>query len=178
MTVIYNLSFAFIFSSIELSIINFLYTDCRKVLIVKFYMLYLSLIIREVLMKWPEHFPNACPPSDSSDCRGRIFRIVKNGGPEESDFLSYWVLKPERQPGWLKTGRACNACGLSVLISMEDALEVLEIVQGIGDKIAVAEFEAGTGKIKHTPSGRHENHHTWWVPVHVEKPWTLFKIVA
>jgi hypothetical protein len=34
------------------------------------------------------------------------------------------------------------------------------------------------GKILNTPSKEDPSHHTWWLPMELEKPWELFEIVT
>lgn len=130
------------------------------------------------MVKWPNYFPKMCPPEDSVDADGEIFRIIKDVAPDDKDFICHWILKKTRRKQYKKNGQECQCCGLSVLVSLEDAKEVMQIVPALGDNIAVAKMNAETGKMKHTPCDLHRNHYTWWVPISINNPSKLFKVVA
>ena len=130
------------------------------------------------MMEWPEHYPKACPPADSVDAKGSIFRIIKSGRPLAKNFESHWIKMPHKHKEWQNKGEACQSCGLSVLTSIDDAKMVMDTIRHLGDKVYIAKLDGKSGKIKHTPCDLHERHYTWWVPITVEKPWLLFKVVA
>lgn len=66
---------------------------------------------------YPEFFPEGCPPADGNEGEQVLFRLTKAATPQARDFLSKWELgSPEDF-----TGQECLACGLSVLVSLDDA---------------------------------------------------------
>ena len=124
-------------------------------------------------MQWPDYFPNDCPPEDAQAATGDVYRLVKQNPPEARDFI------PLRE----KTGKdfgeqECQACGLSVFRSFDDAVGVKNRGRGMGNRlIAKGSLSRHLGKVKQTPSRAFgQSHNTWWVPTEVE-PWSVFHVV-
>lgn len=125
-------------------------------------------------MQWPDYFPNDCPPQDAQPATGDVYRLVKQNPPESKDFIPLREKKTSEDFG----EKECQACGLSVLGSAEDALRMRKRARGMEKRlIAKGTLNLCLGKIKHTPSSRYgKSHHTWWVPTEVE-PWSVFHVV-
>jgi hypothetical protein len=115
-------------------------------------------------VNWPSFFPPQCPPSESKDASGEVFRLVFSDPPSVSDFESYAQMRPKK---WMGN---CKASGLSVFTAKSDALRMVRRVQGIvqgksarGGLIARANLTPEAGKLMHTPRDGN-SHHTWWAP--------------
>lgn len=65
-----------------------------------------------VLMNFPAHFPQQCPPQTASEVKGDLFRFVNNDPPRSTDFASYHLMGVK-----YRESQHCEACGLSVLVS-------------------------------------------------------------
>ncbi len=126
-------------------------------------------------MVWPPHFPESCPPDDSIEAEGDVYRLVEGEPPKKEDFVSYWVKSPEKRKKYKALGFACEFCGLSVLRSLEDAKRLSRRIQHLPKKVAVATLDPSMGRMKNTFSTKH---YTWWVPVSVREPALLFKNIA
>lgn len=126
-------------------------------------------------MVWPPHFPEACPPDDSIEANGDVYRLVSGEPPKKEDFVSHWIKYPEKRKQYEALGRACEACGLSVFRSSEDAQRISRRVQHLPKKISVATLDPSMGRMKNTFSAEH---YTWWIPVSVREPALLFRNVA
>ena len=131
-------------------------------------------------MKFAEHFPRQCPPVDSSDASGTVYRLICGDLPQKKDFESYWVTKPKCRQKWAKEGLDCKACGLSVYTDIKDLKKTQKIVPAVRkiQKIAKGILEPNMGKIKSTTGKPVTSHHTWWVPLSLEDPSTFFEVVA
>jgi hypothetical protein len=122
-------------------------------------------------MEWPAHFPKGCPPLDSTDTNGIVYRIISNKPPNARDFRSFYDESPA------KFAKSCKARGLSVLSDRTEASRLLRTVPALGEHVASAKLEPHHGKIKSTPSIRSQSHCTWWVRVGTE-PEKLFAVEA
>lgn len=134
---------------------------------------------REQLMNWPSYFPNSCPPKDSSQTNGDVYRFVSDDTPTSSDFTSFWIKFPNRRMDFERRGQHCQCCGLSVAKSIEDLENKRKLVPRFKNmRIAGATLTPSDGRIRNTPMGRDKKHYTWWIPLDVEKPEQLFKVVV
>jgi hypothetical protein len=122
-------------------------------------------------MEWPADFPKGCPPLDSTDPNGVVYRIVSKRPPNAEDFRSTYDKSP------VKNVKNCKARGLSVLRDRTEAERLLLTVPEMGQHVASARLEPYHGKIKSTPSIRSKSHCTWWVRVGTE-PEKLFAVEA
>ena len=130
-------------------------------------------------MTWPEHYPTFCPPADSEEASGDIFRYVEDP-PSPKDLKSHWFLYKNNRVAWEKKGKTCEACGISVFRSLEDLEEAGDLCPRLktGKVAAVASLSGEMGKLKHTRSQTYPKHHTWWIPVAVKNPHGYFSVVA
>lgn len=130
-------------------------------------------------MEFPKYFPDQCPPAESSEASGTFYRAVEGNPTVESDFVPYWLLKPQNQEIWITSGKACESCGLSLSANIDDLKRKMLVVPSIRNmNIAEGALEANMGKIKPTPSAMDNSHHTWWVPISVKDASEFFRIVA
>lgn len=113
---------------------------------------------------WPQSFPKDCPPAESQEPEGRVYRLVSANPPGKKDFLSYHELDPVKWEG------NCRACGLSVFRDISDAKRLLRRVRAMEkmkefEFIASGSLEKSDGKLMYTPPVQQNSHHTWWIPL-------------
>ena len=125
------------------------------------------------MVDWPSYYPPDCPDSDAEDAFGEVYLLTKNKNPIEEDFKPHIIKFPNRGD-ILKS--PCKASGLSVSKTIIDCKDVQDLIPALSRRfICKACLEPHHGKMKHTPKGELVNHYTWWIPVSVDKPWTLFQ---
>ena len=61
---------------------------------------------------------------------------------------------------------------------MENYDRLQRRIPSLRKKIAVAKANNLPGKILNTPSKEDDKHHTWWLPIELEKPWELFEVIV
>lgn len=121
-------------------------------------------------MSWPDFFPECCPPEDSDEAQGEIYRLVYGNKPIESSFICHKLLYPQK-----KFPNVCMACGLSISKTQVDVITSRKRVPSLKHrKIVVAKLEDKIGNIKNTSTRQMKNHYTWWIPEDVECPWNHF----
>ena len=124
-------------------------------------------------MTWPDHFPEDCPPEDTSQGSFRVYYLA-NSPIQPKNFES---LK-ERNPRFSGTSeQECQACGLSIYEEIDDIRRTRRRVKRLRNRvIAVGTITTPQmGVIKPTSSRHGNSHRTWWVPIEIE-PWKLFRI--
>src|SRR5438128_10777189 len=107
---------------------------------------------------FPAAWPVNCPPNDATDARGTVYRTVRTNPPTADDFRSFreegkHVRDPQKQ---------CQACGISVLRTREDAVHHRDAFQWRGEFIAEGMLAPAHGKIKPTPAKKFPSHISWW----------------
>ena len=109
--------------------------------------------------KYPEYFPENCPPESASTEKRILFRFCKGRYPDEEDFKSYYNLNPEKYRGNI------NAYGLSVLPSRDACNSAYRKYPYIRryKTVAKGETDHDKGCWKNTPSNTIPDHITWWV---------------
>jgi hypothetical protein len=123
------------------------------------------------MKKWPEHYPEQCPPPSAIPPSGNVFRFTVRTSPKERDFLSYYELKPDEKWG----NKACIARGLSVYTSIDDCIAAAAAVPALKKKkISVALLPANSGVIASTPSMNIKNHRTFWPVLEAKELAKLF----
>lgn len=126
-----------------------------------------------LMLKWPDYFPEKCPPSDAESANGRFLRLVRNSPPQPTDFAPWRIENPNGN-----VSDECKACGVSVLRDIADVQRLRKRVPGHRKKlIAVGTLTPELGLIKHTPSRSAKSHHSWWVPKNAD-PCPHFKILV
>ncbi len=123
-------------------------------------------------MIWPDNFPPNCPSSDSSETRGRYYRLVKRNPLDLIDF------SPSNQkPDESYDDPECIKCGISLCNSLSGIKKHREWYTWKKDYyIAKVDFEVGMGKIKKTPPSS-EHHYTWWLPKDFN-PLPIFEVIV
>lgn len=125
------------------------------------------------ISKYPDYFPEGCPPSDAVNDEIEVFRTCINEDKVTSDdFKSYYEMDNER---WKNN---INAYGLSVMLKQEDCVKLMKL-PGMRKKfksIAKGKTYNSMGVIKQTPSKTYKSHYTWWLYEDAE-PEKVFKIV-
>jgi len=126
--------------------------------------------------RFPDFFPDGCPPETAEPTSGRVYRWVKTNPPTSEDFKSHYELgKPRR-----RNTNPCQYVGLSVYRSVEVAVDRLVSLKerlpnlDFGDHIAEGDLTEDHGKIEQ--SGRDSEHHTWWPFLGVDHL-SLFRVV-
>ena len=127
-------------------------------------------------MKWPEFFPDNCPPAEAEPASGTFYRLVRHNPPRAEDFKSAF----EENPKLFTHIPMVKRCGLSVHKDPQDSERLRERLKNRARKFKNRQIAEGTlnptlGMIKHTPS-LEQSHHSWWIPVEA-KPWTVFNII-
>ena len=131
------------------------------------------------LMEWRDHLPHDCPPSIAEAASGEVYRFISidHEEPCPEDFLSWRELHPEATcPPSLPE---CQACGLSVIRSIEDVRRAPKRIPTLRKKkTALGNLTPDLGQIQNTPSSKSgPSHHTWWVAKGTE-PWKIFQVVV
>ncbi len=124
------------------------------------------------MSRWPEHYPDQCPPKEAYHHHGELFRFINRNNPVARDFRSYYELEPQKDWG----EKACQARGLSVV---KCALGVKEMRASIPalrrKKVSKAIISAECGMLANTPSSTSERHCTWWIPTSLIEPEKMFE---
>ena len=109
-------------------------------------------------MKFREPLPEGCPPVAADEIAETryVFRLIRSTLPNESDFQSQQVERPDRT---FEGVDECRVRGLSVYARLQDAEKRLKMPKMRGRKVCRVRLNAGAGFIQQT--GR-DSHHTWW----------------
>lgn len=122
-------------------------------------------------MKWPDHYPEQCPPRLAAAVSGKLFRFTSKASPKPRDFISYYENSPSKDWGHM----ACNARGLSVFSTYEDCVAASKLVPALKKKsLCVAELPSSAGVVAETPSQNTQNHKTFWSLLDAENLASLF----
>jgi len=128
-------------------------------------------LMEGVAMKWPNHYPEQCPPAQAIAVSGKIFRFTGRATPKPRDFRSFYEISPSEDWGSL----ACNARGLSVFSTKEDCVAAAEVCPALRKKcLCVAELPNTAGLLAETPSKNTQNHKTFWSLLDADKLASLF----
>ncbi|WP_147464765.1 MULTISPECIES: hypothetical protein [Pseudomonas syringae group] len=123
------------------------------------------------MTKWPDHYPEQCPPSCAEAISGTIYRFTNRANPKQRDFISYYDMDPSNDWGRM----ACNARGLSVYSTYEDCVAAVDAVPALRKKrLCHASLTRDSGVIADTPSQNTQNHKTFWSYVDAIKLASLF----
>lgn len=124
-------------------------------------------------MKWPEFYPENCPPEDAEPASGTVYRLVRHDPPQAEDFKTPWEEYPGRFPE-----PTIENCGLSVHTDLHDSERLKDRVPQFRKRqIAEGILNPKLGMIQHTPLPEDESHHDWWVPVGTD-PWLVFNVMS
>ena len=123
--------------------------------------------------KYPEYFPQGCPPADAERGEKELYRSCEGITTEKSDFVSYYIKDPQ------KNKNDVRFYGLSVFGSIDDCMSAYRKSQRIFGKyrsISKVGTNIERGSYKKTPTKMHPAHITWWVCEGVQ-PETFFETV-
>lgn len=125
------------------------------------------------ISKFPDYFPDGCPPKDATSEEIEVYRTCENSNQVTSDdFISYYNIDPE------KYKNVINAYGLSVMLKKEDCVKLMKM-PGMKKKfksIAKGKTYSSMGVVKRTPNKNYKSHCTWWL-CEGSKPEEVFEIV-
>ena len=99
------------------------------------------------------------------------YRCVVTDPPTSADFLTYHELGKR-----VSLKARCDACGLSIMGSMEDAIHLLEAIPGVYKHVARAKLMPDHGMTKPTPIGQYPTHISWWSYLGIDRC-GLFSII-
>ena len=121
--------------------------------------------------KYPDYFPDNCPPADCCVDERVLFRFCNDKEVSKDDFRSYYLMNPD------KYRNNILAYGLSILKSREDCISLYRKCPYMRGHKSIAKgiTNAMRGCWQETPSKRNPNHITWWVCVGI-RPETFFEI--
>jgi hypothetical protein len=108
-------------------------------------------------LEFPSDFPGGCPPNDAGDAKGIVYRQVRSDPPTDSDFLSIY----EEGRRKISQTKLCQARGVSVLQTEEDAVKQCRMFRMRGEFIATGTLTPAHGRLKPT-HGQLPSHATWW----------------
>ena len=116
-----------------------------------------------MLLRWPEDFPEDCPPEEADLANGVFYYIVKANPPRSSDFIPLYHRNRGLAMRRVRNGivTECQTMGLSIFADQSDALARARQYPEIGDRIAQLALGPDAGKILSTPRDG-DSHHTWW----------------
>lgn len=130
---------------------------------------------RWLVYTWPNHFPAQCPPSNSAEASGTLFRFINGRAPSARDFLSHY----ERDPHGQWDHDPCNARGLSVLKTYEDCTTMRKGVPALRKKRLASGAPLGAvGLMASTPSRTCRAHCTWWRSIPPDRVLPFFTAVS
>ena len=112
-------------------------------------------------MQFHQGFPNGCPPADaeSGDCT--LYKAIGGSDPVVRDFESF---AERKRPGIDLA--ACQSWGISVWTDMDSVQHALNAFHCFRSKHIISfSVKENDGLLKHTPSNRQPNHHTFWKSV-------------
>jgi len=125
-------------------------------------------------MELSNYYPADCPPVIALPVDGEFFRLVDNDPPEFDDFIPHRLKYPNIDYG----NRECQACGISLILDIEEIPSIRKMVPGLkGKKLSKGVLSSGMGVGLETPSPKIESHFTWWVPIDVN-PWNYFQVIT
>jgi hypothetical protein len=128
----------------------------------------------EQAQTWPEYFPSDCPPAEARAAAGTLFRFGRKNPPSANDLTCHWQIYEQHREGFVKTGRQCQACGLSVYLDIQAARKVRGLIPGLKKAhLYSITLQTADGKLLNTPSNTDPRHHTWWSQSRIEEQLAL-----
>jgi hypothetical protein len=128
-------------------------------------------------MKFRNHLPSQCPPSDAIPAAVEVYYLVSDP-PTENDFLSIRERNPNKDK-YDDPNIECQCCGLSVFPDRNGVELAKNVSRSLKNKkVAKGNLSEESGKLKNTPSrNTGDTHHTWW-PNREVKVCQLFAIIS
>lgn len=124
-----------------------------------------------ISVKFPDYFPEGCPPPEAVGEERVLFRLCYGPVPTENDFVSHYQRNPE------KFRENILAYGLSVFSTEDDCRTACKKSPLLRKKYHFCSYGMNTperGKILLTPAKLSPAHITWWIYEGIE-PHTFFE---
>lgn len=112
--------------------------------------------------KYPDIFPDGCPPEDSEPMELEVYRMIKGDIVTSDDFKSFIELGIDKED----PKNPFIQYGLSVNRSYEEMYYYWRGSPALKKKfknIAKGKIYKESGVVKPTPSKKQSNHFTWWL---------------
>ncbi|MCI6058627.1 MAG: hypothetical protein MR701_02090 [Clostridiales bacterium] len=106
-------------------------------------------------MKFPNYFPEGCPPKDAISKEEVVYRVCKNDPITRKDFASYYELG--------KGKHDVKHYGVSVFSNCGEAKTICLMPNHRQEFVAKGKTVEECGVIKATPSNKNSSHITWWL---------------
>lgn len=108
--------------------------------------------------KWPEYFPEQCPPAEARNDNVQVFRLVDGTPLSAEDFRPAVIEHPHRPFG---SDKLCVACGVSVFRNVQDVIAKRNRFAPLRNKkIARGHITESDGLVLETFE---PTHMTWWL---------------
>ena len=116
-------------------------------------------------LRWPDYYPENCPPEDAQPASGVVYRFCRGREPRPADFYPHHIRFPN-----MEFHDLCQSgCGISVYRTPGDIEIAARLVPGMDKKVpAVGSLAAEHGVTKPTPQEDRPTHTTWWIPVGID----------
>jgi hypothetical protein len=128
--------------------------------------------MREDQDRFPEYFPDGCPPEDAEPGDILVYRMCENNPANEQDFLSHVLKFPAKD-----YSRNILAHGVSVFIDVAEMIKFRNSVPAFRKRMKYTSFRKtfkDSGVIKSTPE-KNKSHLTWWLYKDFQ-PHTIFQM--
>jgi hypothetical protein len=110
------------------------------------------------MSKWPDYFPDQCPPAEARNDNVQVFRLVDGAPLSAEDFLPTFIEQPHRP---FDADKFCAACGVSVFRNVQDVVQKRSRFKPLrGKKIARGRITEVDGRVLETFE---PTHMTWWL---------------
>src|ERR1035441_2206868 len=109
-------------------------------------------------MDFADTLLGGCPPSSAKEVDSAldVFRIVVSDPPTAKDFMSHWILYPEKRPKWPE----CTAKAVSVLANHQSCEHLIKLPSMKSGMVCKLNLPPGCGMI-HAKGTR--GHISWWL---------------
>lgn len=113
---------------------------------------------RTRMNKWPNYFPEQCPPVDARNDNIQVFRLVDGAPLSAKDFRPTVIEQPHRA---FEADKLCAACGVSVFRNVQDVIKKRSRFKPLrSKKIALGSITEVDGLVLETFE---PTHMTWWL---------------
>lgn len=119
--------------------------------------------------KFPDYFPEGCPPDDAKEMETHAYRFCENPIYEhDENWKTFYDRNPEKYKNMIQ------AYGLSFFLDKRNTEKFMKTKSFKNITIVEGLITSDTGVVKDT-SKNNNAHHTWWLYENV-KPHLYFKI--
>ncbi len=111
--------------------------------------------------RFPDFFPDGCPPDKAQPADGMVYRLVENDPPANQDFVCHVELYPKKD--YRRSGNLCQACAISVFEDRRDLEEMRKRNPAFQDrKIAAGSLASDHGVMDKDSRKQFGYHITLW----------------